>query len=352
MVLSYLEKRNLKSVIIFTIFLSIGAILNGIVEHGFKFYPILNEFIMGSIFGLCVSILEIHYFEKKLRRVHFSTTIFIRIIFYIILMIIIVEVVDWLDIGNREGAAYQHTLIKSESNLDNYVTSDEFIQFLLCCLILTFIAIFMRQINKLLGQNVLLNYVKGRYHPAFEEQLIFMFLDLKSSTTIAEKIGLEKNHEFLNDFFHDTTDSILECKGIIYQYVGDEIVLTWNLKDGAHNLNCLNLFFHIQKRVENNKQTYLDKYGVYPEFKSGLHFGKVIAGEMGDIKKDIVYHGDTVNTAARIQAECNKYGKKVLISKDLLDNLDLTDKYKAESMGFIKLRGKEKELELYAIEEA
>jgi adenylate cyclase len=123
------------------------------------------------------------------------------------------------------------------------------------------------------------------------------------------------------------------------------------LKDGTHNLNCINLFFHIQKNIENKKKTYLDKYGVYPEFKAGLHFGKVIAGEMGDIKKDIVYHGDTVNTTARIQAECNKYNKKVLISKELLDNLELNDKYKVESMGFIILRGKEKELELYGIEE-
>lgn len=351
MSLSYLEKRNIKSIIIITLFMSAGAILNSIIEHGFEFYPILNEFIIGSIFGLIVAVLEIYYFEKKLKRVHFSTTLFIRIVFCVILLVGIVLIVDSIDIGNREGAEYQHTLIKSESKLDNYVTSDEFIQFLLTCLVLTFIAIFMRQINKLLGQNVLYNYVKGKYHPAYEDRLIFMFLDLKSSTTIAEKIGLEKNHEFLNDFFHDTTDSILECKGIIYQYVGDEIVLTWSLKDGTHNLNCINLFYHIQKNIENKKNLYLEKYGVYPEFKAGLHFGNVIAGEMGDIKKDIVYHGDTVNTTARIQAECNKYNRKVLISKDLLDNLDLKKKYKAESMGFIKLRGKEIELELYAIEE-
>ncbi len=132
---------------------------------------------------------------------------------------------------------------------------------------------------------------------------------------------------------------------------GDEIVITWHLKDGTKHLNCLKCFFHIRKSIFNNKSAYLEKYGVFPEFKAGLHFGKVITGEMGEIKKDIVYHGDTVNTSARIQAECNAYGKTLLISKDLLDVIDLEDKYKSESMGHIKLRGKLTELELFSIEE-
>ncbi len=96
----------------------------------------------------------------------------------------------------------------------------------------------------------------------------------------------------------------------------------------------------------------MDNYEVSPEFKAGLHTGKVIAGEMGDIKKDIVYHGDTVNTTARIEAECNKYGKKVLASKDLIDKLNFDNEYKTESMGSIKLRGKEKGLELFSVEKS
>ncbi len=237
-------------------------------------------------------------------------------------------------------------LIEHHGSLLGYITSSEFIELLIYSVVLSFFVNFIRQINSLLGQNVLLNYFRGKYQLPLEEELIFMFLDLKSSTTIAEKIGLRKNHEFLNDFFHDMTDPILECKGRIYQYVGDEIVLTWHRKDGTKDNNCLHCFFDIQKDIYDKKDIYLKKYGVYPEFKAGLHFGKVITGEMGEIKKDIVYHGDTVNTSARIQAECNSYNKKLLISQDLLDILELDGKYKSESMGHIKLRGKLTELEL------
>ena len=96
---------------------------------------------------------------------------------------------------------------------------------------------------------------------------------------------------------------------------------------------------------------YLKEYGVYPEFKSGLHIGPVITGEMGEIKKDIVYHGDTINTTARIQAECNHFNQRMLISKDLNNELDLKGYYNLESMGNIHLRGKEIELELFAVKE-
>lgn len=45
------------------------------------------------------------------------------------------------------------------------------------------------------------------------------------------------------------------------------------------------------------------------EFKAGLHGDKVTAVEAGDIKRDIAYYSDTLNTAARIEIVCNKYNK-------------------------------------------
>lgn len=347
--MTYQGKRNIKTILLFTAMTSIGGVVNAIVEHGFNLYPVINEFILGFLFGLIISVSEIYYFEKKLRRVRFSAAVVVRTGFYVLVCSILIIVVAASRI-DYEGDGRIYNDFFNES-LNSYITSGEFLEILIYSVVLSFFVNFVRQINRLLGQNVLWNYVRGKYQLPLEEELIFMFLDLKSSTTIAEKIGLKKNHEFLNDFFHDMTDPILECKGRIYQYVGDEIVITWQKKDGVKDVNCLKCFFHINKSILNVKDAYLEKYGVYPEFKAGLHFGKVITGEMGEIKKDIVYHGDTVNTSARIQAECNGYGKTLLISRDLLDILDLDDKYIAESMGKIKLRGKLTELELFSIEE-
>jgi len=59
-----------------------------------------------------------------------------------------------------------------------------------------------------------------------------MFIDLNDSTTIAEKIGDIEYNKFLNNFFYDITDSIIENYGRIYRYVGDEVVVSWKLKKG------------------------------------------------------------------------------------------------------------------------
>ncbi|MDQ3019309.1 MAG: adenylate/guanylate cyclase domain-containing protein [Bacteroidota bacterium] len=350
MTLSLQSKRNIRSILIFTSFTTGGAMINAVISQGFKFYPIINEFFIGLLFGLITSISEIYFLEEKLRRMRFSTALLIRTTFYVVICALIIIAVGLSRIGSRVDSEY-YDIIEHHGSLIAYITSGEFIELLIYSVLLSFFVNFIRQINRLLGQNVLLNYVRGKYQLPLEEELIFMFLDLKSSTTIAEKIGLKKNHEFLNDFFYDMTEPILEFKGRIYQYVGDEIVLTWTMKDGIKNANCIECFFRIQKNIQKKKAVYMEKFGVYPEFKAGLHFGKVITGEIGEIKKDIVYHGDTVNTSSRIQTECNTYNKILLISKNLLDKLNLEDKYKAESMGNIKLRGKEKELELCSIEE-
>jgi adenylate cyclase len=100
------------------------------------------------------------------------------------------------------------------------------------------------------------------------------------------------------------------------------------------------------------EEKYLERYGLVPKFKAGYHIGKVITGEIGDIKKEIVFHGDTVNTAARIRSECKLQNKNLLLSGELLDKLINKEHLSPERIGKIKLRGKEEEVELFSILEA
>jgi adenylate cyclase len=73
------------------------------------------------------------------------------------------------------------------------------------------------QANSKFGHGNFWNMVRGRYNTPKEEQKIFMFLDLNASTTIAERLGDEKYHAFLKDFFADITLPILENRGSIFQ---------------------------------------------------------------------------------------------------------------------------------------
>ena len=73
---------------------------------------------------------------------------------------------------------------------------------------------------------------------------------------------------------------------------------------------------------------------------------------MGSVKREIVFLGDTVNTAARIQDLCRQTGDRVIASADLIDRLELPPKIVKRSLGDLRLRGKGADLALYALTKA
>jgi adenylate cyclase len=138
----------------------------------------------------------------------------------------------------------------------------------------------------------------------------------------------------------------------IYQYVGDEVVLTWRSDEGLRNNNCIKFFFAFQKRLQNRKDYYINKYNFLPEFKAGANIGDITVAEVGDFKREIVYHGDTINTASRIQSVCNTFKKSFLISEGLKNEIEIGGMFNTDLIDTIKLKGKEKVISLYNVEKA
>ncbi len=206
-------------------------------------------------------------------------------------------------------------------------------------------------VNDKYGPGVFRAFLLGKYfHPKREER-IFMFMDMRSSTGIAEKLGEQRYFNFLKDVFQHVTNSILDAKGEIYQYVGDEIVISWKIQEGIDKANCLHCFFNIQEALRHKVSYYTATYeGTIPEFKAGLHYGYVMAGEIGVVKREIAFSGDVLNTASRIQEKCNRLGVNILFSNYLLDKLILqTDDLVPRKMGDLELRGKKQKVTLYTV---
>lgn len=231
-----------------------------------------------------------------------------------------------------------------------HLVNIESLQDFLFWLVVVLSTLVILQVNDKYGPGVFTSFLLGRYfHPKREER-IFMFLDLRSSTSIAEKLGEARYFNFIKEVFENVTPSILNARGEIYQYVGDEIVISWKTQKGAENANCIRYFLNIQHSLNRRADHYLEKYGVVPEFKAGLHYGDVMAGEVGVVKREIAFSGDVLNTTARIQSKCNELGVNILLSKFLLDKLRLSpDTFAPKWMGDIDLRGKEHSLSLYTV---
>jgi adenylate cyclase len=246
------------------------------------------------------------------------------------------------------------------SELPPYLASIGAVTLTVYTLVIYSLLVFFLQINQLLGEGILWKFVRGKYHKPREEERIFMFLDMKSSTTIAEQLGHVRFYILLNELFHEISEPILQTKAEIYQYVGDEVILTWEVEHGLKNSNCLRTYFMFQDSLLKNSERYLKNFGIRPEFKAGLHFGKVVSAQIGDLKREIVYNGDVLNTTARIRSECNTYQRDCLVSGILMNQLkqhppsppkggNEKNGFLWEKMDTVKLRGKERELELFSV---
>jgi adenylate cyclase len=211
------------------------------------------------------------------------------------------------------------------------------------------ISLFYAEISENIGQGILINFFTGKYHRPTEEERIFMFSDMKASTTIAEKLGHIRYFELLKAYYIDLSHAIIKYGGEIYQYVGDEIVVSWKYKDGIDESHCIDCFFAMKDDLGKRQDWYHDHFGVLPDFKVGLHCGKVTTGEIGALKKEIIFTGDVLNATARIQGLCNQYEVDILISDELLNNLRLDSGYQFRSMGKTELKGKIETLELFTV---
>lgn len=194
-----------------------------------------------------------------------------------------------------------------------------------------------------------INYLTGFYHKPRQEMRIFMFLDMRSSTAIAERLGHVQYFQLLNELYADITDPILYSRGEIYQYVGDEISVSWSLRRGVGRQRCIRCFLNIHQKLKARAKHYEARYGLAPIFKAGFHYGPVTTGEVGLVKKERLYTGDVVNTAAHIQNQCNAHGVDNLISQDLVDVLRLPSSYTLREIGSTDLKGKRTAIKLWTL---
>jgi adenylate cyclase len=292
--------------------------------------------------------LDVLFFSRLLRKKPLGIALSIKTTFYIVFIITFVSIARMYLASAEFGKP-----IFSAEVLDaqfEFLYSARVVMTIMYWGIACMLALFILHVSDKFGQGVLLNFILGKYHHPKEEKRIFMFMDLKSSTTYAEKLGHIKYSELIQDCFFDLTDVVAKNDANIYQYVGDEVVLSWDFDKGLNNTNCINIYFDYMKVVGKRSKYYESKYGMIPEFKAGLSSGYATVAEVGELKKELAYHGDVLNTASRIQGVCNKYNKSLLISEELENNLKLDSKYKKELIGSIELKGKQQPVNIYSIE--
>ena len=152
---------------------------------------------------------------------------------------------------------------------------------------------------------------------------------------------------FIREFIYHISTALLEYGGRIYQYVGDEIVVSWPAKKKNY-MRSIQSLISARRNIERNGNWFRRVFGFIPEFKAGFHCGEVTIGEIGVIKKDLAMSGDAMNTTARIRDACSELNQKFIISKDFLERSNL-EEWQSESLGQFELKGKGISIELFSL---
>jgi len=331
--------RKLKLLLLICAFTAGAGVLYQLVDNDELTF---DSVVVGVPIGLLVGVSELFVLDRwggRLRSMSFGRLIVVKAALYTVGTFVVVNTLS-LVLGLRDGRTMDEFWVA--------LLDVEQWTLIVVSLALFALVVFFLQVNRVLGQDVLMKFLRGRYHRPTEEDRVFMFLDLKGSTTIAEGLGATY-YRLLDDFFHDISHPVMMARAEIYQYVGDEVVLTWELDRGVRDANCIRVYTLINEAVAARAEEYRQKYGVVPEYKAGLHCGRVISAQIGDIKREIVYNGDVVNTTSRIQEKCGELGVDLLISGDLIGRLNLPEAYAAEALGATALKGKEVAVDLFAV---
>ncbi|EMO32465.1 adenylate/guanylate cyclase catalytic domain protein [Leptospira santarosai str. HAI821] len=176
------------------------------------------------------------------------------------------------------------------------------------------------------------------------------FSDIRSFTSISEKLQPEEVVEFLNEYMTEMVHCVNETHGIVDKFIGDAIMATWGAaktsdKDAE---NAVNGSLMMREALLKFNQGRGGEKKPIIQIGCGLNYGPVIAGQIGSEQRlEYTVIGDAVNLASRVEALNKPFGTDILITQNLLDHVP--DIFNVEKMQSIKVKGKEEPQVIYAV---
>jgi adenylate cyclase len=205
-------------------------------------------------------------------------------------------------------------------------------------------------ISNIVGHRTFLNFITGRYHTPVEESRFVLFVDIAGSTGLAERLGGLAIHRLLDRAFRLLTLAVVDYRGEVLNYVGDEVIVTWPERPGAIDCRPLRCFGAMREELSRASSQFEREFGTVPRIRGSLHFGPVIVGEIGDIKRAIVFNGDVMNTAARLEELSRNVDGGFLASRAAMQRFDSAPPFAVRDLGRLAIRGRADGIDVVGIE--
>lgn len=345
---SGLSKYRFKTVLYIAIFWTAIDVLVMFLSDLEHLSSPMKTIFFREVFVFIMSMILGYLFVFTLKKLFRKYPLWINFIFKSVLLLLAAFFMNFL-VHFTENLFVEHMGIRDswKTFFDESLQTEWLLQKTFYWVILFIVTQLYMEINEKYSPGVFVDILMGKYFIPKVENRIVMFLDLKDSTPIAEKLGHQQYFLFIREFIYHVSMALIEYNGRIYQYVGDEIVVSWQ-SNKKNVKNALASVIEARKNVQKNSERFRRKYNIIPEFRIGIHIGDVTVGEIGIIKKDLAMSGDTMNTTARIRSACNELNQKFIVSKDFIDFSEMKE-WQSESLGVVDLKGKTTGVELFSL---
>ncbi|MGZ5872107.1 MAG: adenylate/guanylate cyclase domain-containing protein [Bradyrhizobium sp.] len=310
----------------------VAGAISGIVFNVARGRPLSSAMVVGSSYGLITSLvlgsIELFVLEGPMRAwlsgLSFAASLAVRSAIYATVFIVI----QWLQLG------------EAIAGLPLDMSSETFWLGLIYSAVLSVIMNLALGITNIIGPRTFLNFITGRYHSPIEENRFVLFVDIAGSTGLAERLGGIGIHRLLDHTFRRLTLAVVDYRGEVLNSVGDEVIVTWPERRGAIDCRPLRCFAAMRDELAHASSQFEHEFGVAPRIRGSLHFGSVIVGEIGDIKRAIVFNGDVMNTAARLEELSRGVDGGFLASRAAMQRFHSTPPFAVRDLGRLAIRGR------------
>ncbi|MEM4270816.1 MAG: adenylate/guanylate cyclase domain-containing protein, partial [Candidatus Pacearchaeota archaeon] len=197
---------------------------------------------------------------------------------------------------------------------------------------------------QLLGRQSILDVKLG---DQVQKEMTVLFADIRSFTTLSEKMSPEQNFNFLNDFLEKMSPIIRLNKGVIDKYIGDCIMALFpenplNAIQAAIEMLETLKHYNVERQSKNEFPVYI---GV------GIHTGKLMLGTIGEKERmESTVISDVVNVASRIEGLTRDFKTDIIVSEDTIKWIpQIHDVYHLRYLGKVEVKGKSQAVPIYEL---
>lgn len=212
------------------------------------------------------------------------------------------------------------------------------------------------RINTLFGQyvddDIRDRIIAGDEAASQNAELCILFADIRNFTGISDSHDAEMITGMLNVYFSQWARTIRRHGGVVDKFIGDAVMAVFGLKgDGAPCDDAVACLVEMRAALPGLKKE-LAGLGLpqLTEFGVGIHFGRVVVGDIGsDERKNFTVIGDTVNVASRLESACKVLSTPCVISNETFVKLGARNQTLFKPLGSVRLKGKSRALKVFGL---